>query len=126
MNVLTLFGQVTLPPDLRQLSQLEDLVAWVSESVPVSMGWGTEPLTGLTSLEYLALGGVLPGDPARLEQPGTCMAATAELRRATLVEQSSLQLPSWWRRCLGWRSWPLWSRANRTSLRNACSACGQT
>jgi hypothetical protein len=59
LTTLTLWGFATLPPDLRQLSGLQTLQACLSGSE--QLRWGAEPLTGLSALSHLVLGGVLPG-----------------------------------------------------------------
>jgi hypothetical protein len=61
ITALTLLGKATLPPDLRQLSGLQRLVACVPARSGL-LAWGAEPLTGLTALSRLVVAGDMPGE----------------------------------------------------------------
>lgn len=71
LTELHLAGQVQLPPDFRQLSQLQRLSAtglhgFDEDGHLTPFDWGSAPLTGLTSLSHVELcqghpGMVLPG-----------------------------------------------------------------
>jgi hypothetical protein len=60
LTTLALWGYATLPPDLRQLSGLQTLQACLSETEQLQ--WGAQPLTGLSALSRLVVGGILPGE----------------------------------------------------------------